>query len=188
MDYLIKPLTPQMANTFADYLGGLDFGHAPHWATCYCMFYHLACSHEEWQNRKGPENRAEAIAGISSGKMKGYLAFDGDKCIGWCNANDAASYVRLKNELEPVIKEKKVGSTICYVIHPDYRGQGLARQLLKVAIEDFRKEGYEAVLSLPVDASMDAQKHYRGTVNMYKQQGFREIQRHGDVCVMWLEL
>ncbi len=188
MDYSIKPLTPELASTFAEYLERLDFGHAPHWATCYCMFYHLACSHEEWQNRKGPENRAEAIERIGSGTMKGYLAFDGDKCIGWCNANDAVSYVRLEKELEPVIKDKRVGSTICYVIHQEYRGKGIARQLLNTAIEDFKRDGYDAMLALPVDVREEPQKHYRGTVNMYKEQGFREIQRHGDVCVMWLEL
>lgn len=188
MSYTIKPLSSELAMTFTEYLENIDFGHAPHWATCFCTFYHLNCSHEEWKTRTGSQNRAEAMEQINNGKMKGYLAFDGDKCIGWCNANDVRRYVRLENQIKSIIKEKKVGCTICYVIHPDYRKQGIARLLLKRAIEDFIVQGYDAVLAMPVDVKEDPELLYRGTLNMYNEYGFREIERHGDTCIMRLDL
>lgn len=188
MDYSIRPLTPDSANSFADYLSGLDFGHAPHWASCFCRFYYTDCSSEVWQGRTGEENRAEAIETIGAGTMTGYLAFDGDKCIGWCNASDVARFLRLEHDFDHLTKGKKVGCTICYVIHPQYRGQGVARALLHRAVDDFRAEGFDAVLALPVEADAGSGKRYRGTLSMYRELGFQEVARHDALHVMWLEL
>lgn len=188
MSYTIKALAPEMADLFTDYLGNLDFSHSPHWATCYCRFYHTNCTREQWQSRAGEENRLEAIQQIQEGKMKGYLAFDGEKCIGWCNANDARQYIRLESEMKPIIKDKKVGCVICFVIHPDYRNKGVARLLLKQAVEDFRKQGFDAVLALPIDIKGEPLLLYRGSLNMYKENGFEEIQKHDSLSIMWLSL
>ena len=188
MDYSIKPLAKDLAQTFVDYLGNLDFHHAPHWSSCFCRFYYTDCSQEEWMGRTGQKNAAEAVAMIGNDQMHGYLAFDHDTCIGWCCADNAARFIRLQNEMGPIITGKKVGSILCYVIRPEYRGQGVARQLLKRAVEDFRAQGYEAVLSLPVAVKDDLQKRYRGTLHMYEEMGFVCIAQHGQLSVMWLDL
>jgi GNAT superfamily N-acetyltransferase len=187
MTYTIKPLSPELATTFIEYLEGLDFGHEPHWATCFCRFYHTNCSSDQWHNRPGEVNRLEAIEQIKAGNMKGYLAFDGDKCIGWCNANDVRQYIRLEQDIKHIVKGKKVGCVICFVIHKEYRKQGVAKLLLKQAIEDFKLQGFDAVLAIPIDIKDEPEKLYRGTLNMYKELDFREIERHDDVSVMWLE-
>lgn len=188
MKYVIKPLSSELARNFTEYLENLDFGYAPHWATCFCRFYHTNCSSEQWQNRTGEENRAEALEEIKAGNMKGYLAFDGDKCIGWCNANNALQFIRLENDISHIIKDQKVGCIICFVIHPEYRKQGVARLLLKQAVEDFKEQGYDAVLAIPVDIKEAPEKLYRGTLNMYREFGFKEIEKHDNVSVMWLKL
>lgn len=188
MNYVIKPLSPELAMVYADYLENLDFGHSPHWSTCYCRFYHTNCSQSRWQARTGEENRREAIEQINMGNMKGYLAFDGDKCIGWCNANNIREYIRLEDEINHIIKDKKVGCTICFVIHPQYRNQGVARLLLKQAIADFRDQGFNGVLALPVDDGGEPEKRYRGTVNMYLEFGFKVIEKDDNVNIMWLDL
>jgi len=187
MKYEIKELRPELAISFTDYLENLDFDHAPHWATCYCRYYHTNCSMDAWQQRTGSENRQEAIKQIKSGDMKGYLAFDDDKCIGWCNANNVNEYLRLENDLNTIIKDKKVGCVICFVIHPEYRGQGVARQLLKQAIGEFKAQGYEAVIALPIENKNEPEKLYRGTLNMYKENGFKEIEKHDNMSIMWLD-
>lgn len=188
MNYTVKPLGPEFAQTFSDYLGNLDFGHAPHWATCFCRYYHTNCSFEQWRYRSGEENRLEAIEEIKTGNMKGYLAFDGDKCIGWCNANNVRQFIRLKEDIKHIVKDQKIGCVICFVIHPEYRRQGVARLLLNKAVEDFKVQGFEAVLVIPVDNSDEPEKLYRGTLNMYKEYGFEEIERHDNTSVMLLKL
>lgn len=187
MQYTVRPLTPELAETFLTYFDTVDFCHAPEWATCYCRFYHTDCSGEEWYARTGALNRAEALEEIKNGNMKGYLAFDGERCIGWCNANDIRAYVRLLEDTAPYCKGKQVGCTICYVIDPAYRNQGVARCLLRAAIEGFKRDGFDAVLSMPVERQDHVQR-YRGTFNMYREQGFVEIDRDEGVVVMQLLL
>lgn len=188
MNYVVKPLSPELSGKFTDYLENLDFNHSPHWASCFCRFYHTNCSFEEWQGRSGLENKLEAIDEIEKGNMKGYLAFDEDKCIGWCNANDAGKYVRLKEYLKDIISDKKVGLVICFVIHQAYRNQGVARLILRKIIEDFTNQSYDAVLALPVENNNEPEKLYRGTLNMYKEFGFKEIGKDENTSIMWLEL
>jgi ribosomal protein S18 acetylase RimI-like enzyme len=188
MDCVIKSLTPELAETFVDYFGNLDFQHAKHWSSCFCRFYYTNCAYEEWQEKTGLENRKDAIEQIKQGNMNGYLVFDGDKCIGWCNAADARKFARLEEDIKPVIKDQKVGCVICFVIHPQYRKQGVARLLLKKAIADFREQCYDAVLALPVDVKDNPEKLYRGTLNMYRESGFKEIDKQDNMSVMWLDL
>jgi ribosomal protein S18 acetylase RimI-like enzyme len=188
MEYEVRPLTPEMSECFADYLENLDFSHAPHWASCYCRYYHLDCTGEEWMKRTGQENRSEAVKEIKAGNMKGYLAFSDDKCIGWCNANDLHNYLRLKNSFDSIVRNQKVGCVICFVIHPQYRRKGVARALLKKAVEGFSAQGYDAVLALPVENKGEPQKLYRGTLKMYRENGFEEIEKRGDLSIMLLKL
>ncbi len=188
MTFIVKPLTPELAIVFTEYLEKLDFSHANHWSTCFCRFYHCNCSSENWMKRSGKENRLEAIEEIKAGNMKGYLAFDGHKCIGWCNANNVQEYSRLEDDLKPYIKEGKVGCIICFVIDPEYREQGVARLLLKEAVEGFKSQGFNGVIALPVDIKNILEKRYRGTLNMYKELGFKELDKDDDVSVMWLTI
>ena len=187
LQYTVKPLSPALAEAFLTYFDQLDFCHAPDWATCYCRFYHTGCSGAEWEKRPGEVNRAEALQEISNGNMKGYLAFDGEKCIGWCNANDVGAYVRLREGLVPYVQGKKAGCIVCYVIDPAYRNQGVARSLLKAAVEGFRRDGFEVALAMPVVGQADVQR-YRGTFNMYRELGYVEIARDGNTVIMQLLL
>lgn len=188
MSIKIQPLTPELAEVFTDYLSNLDFANTPHWASCFCRFYQTTCTQQEWMSRSLETNRAESLSEIQNGTMRGYLAFDGEKCIGWCNANDIEQLVRLREEAQKYCKDKRVGCTICYVIHPDYRGRGVARQLLSKAISDFRAAGYDAMLALPVEAPGAEQRRYRGTLHMYLEAGYRELKAVDNLHSLWLDL
>ncbi|HWR22461.1 MAG TPA: GNAT family N-acetyltransferase [Feifaniaceae bacterium] len=187
MQYAVEPLTPELAETFLTYFEALDFCHAPNWAACYCRFYHTDCPGEEWAARTGEQNRAEALESIKNGGMKGCLAFDGARCIGWCNANDIRAFVRLYADIAPYAEGKKAGCTVCYVIDPAYRSRGVARGLLKAAVEGFRREGFDFVLALPVEEQKN-ERRYRGTFHMYRELGFVELAREDGAAVLRLDL
>lgn len=188
INYKVKQLNADNAACFVEYFESLDFSHAPLWSTCFCRYYHTTCTEREWKNRTGLENRSEALKEIKAGNMKGYLAFDGDKCIGWCNANDARQFIRLENDIKHIIKDKKVGCVICFTIHPEYRGKGVARLLLDEAVEGFKQAGFDAVMAIPIVAKDSSEKLYRGTINMYKEKGFKEIEKDADMSFMLLSI
>ena len=188
MQLSIQPLTPALAHTFCDYLTNLDFANTPHWASCFCRFYHTECSAEEWMARSLEVNRAEALREIEAGRMRGYLAFDGESCVGWCNANDLSQFLRLHEDAQKYCAGKRVACTICFVIHPAYRGKGIARQLLARAVSDYRAAGYDAMIALPVEAEGAGQRRYRGTLHMFQEAGYRELEVIDHLHVMWLDL
>lgn len=188
MSYKTVPLSKELAQIFVDYLGSLDFEHAPHWASCFCRFYYTGCSTEEWMNRTAEINRTEALKEIEAGTMKGWLAFDGEKCIGWCNANDVRQLPRLWEDAKEYCGDKRAGCTPCFVIHPEYRGRGVARQLLKAVVESFRQQGFEGMLALPFEDSEVPERRYRGTLGMYQELGYRPIDKRDRITLLWLDL
>lgn len=189
MSFRIVPLKPDMADIFTDYLSSLDFTHAPYFATCYCRYYHINCSDNEWMERTGVQNREESVAAIKDGSMKGYLAFDEDKCIGWMNANAVDSYLRVKDSLLPYAEGKKSGLAICFVIHPEYRNKGLATTLLETAIQGFKEEGYEVVFGLSTkNADIPLVNQYSGTYSMFSKLDFEEVGVLGHRVILKKEL
>lgn len=188
MDITIEPLSPNLADTFTSFLGGMDFSGTPHWASCFCRYYYLTCSMEEWRARTLETNRAESVAAIQSGEMQGYLAFAGETCVGWCSANDLKNFPRLSEDMRSYCGDQRVGCTICYVVHPFWRGKGVARALLRRAIEDYTARGYDAMLALPFESKDFPQKRYRGTPKMYLDAGYRVLDEKEGIFVLWLDL
>ena len=67
----------------------------------------------------------------------------------------------------------------------------MATALLKESIADFRNQGYDAMLDIPIYSDDFSPKLYRGTISMYEKAGFRQMDEFedlGDVRVYWLDL
>ncbi|MDI6453331.1 GNAT family N-acetyltransferase [Peloplasma aerotolerans] len=186
--FRIKKLTPELIDTYTSFFDGLSFDHEPHWKSCYCHFFQSEGTTEAWIKRTGDDNKLSAIRNIYEGMMTGFLAFEDEKCIGWVNANDVKYYKRLEEELKDFIKDKKIASTICYVIHPDYRNQGVARKLLAHAIDYFKHEGYQGMIAFPSERTMDKERHYHGTMNMYLEHNYEEVDAFHGVKMLYKKL
>jgi len=184
----IKKLTPDLIDQFTSYFENIEYEHAPNWKSCYCHYYHSKCFFDEWKTRTSEDNKLASIQAIYDGMMTGFLAFREEKCIGWVNINNAKSYQRLEEELKPYIGEKKVALSICFVIHPDFRGQGIARALLDHAIDFYRYQGYDGMIALPIIGDFKKELHYRGTMNMYLERGYEEIGHNGDTKILYKKL
>lgn len=188
MEIQIRPLTPEMADIFTTYVGELDFHHAPHWQFCNCQYYHINCPTEEWRARSAEQNRQLAQENIRNGVMHGFMAFDGDKPIGWINANDQQNYDLLKNNEEFKQYPGKNGLVVCFLIHPEYRRKRLARKLLETAVEDFRTRGYDRVIGKPFTWSAHPERQYHGVPIMYEELSFVKMAEKNGEFTYVLEL
>ena len=175
-----RPLAPQDAQRFTDYLSALDFHHAPNWAGCFCRFYHTSCSMDEWIARDPAKNRLETEEAIRNGTMRGVLAFEDDQLIGWLNANRVDAYPRLNGFVDAYVETPSTGALVCFVIHPDFRGQGVATELLRAALNGFKAEGITQVLGFPFDDPQHPQKAYHGSLSMYLKAGFTLVESRGN--------
>lgn len=138
-----------------------------------------------WQNHadgssRAQTNRAGLKALVHSGNPPGLLAYHADTPVGWVSLAPRTEYMKLQRS--PVMKpvdDKPVWSIICFVVPSEYRGQGVARNLLRDAIEFARKHGATLIEAYPVDKperSKDTDMWF-GAKSMYDRAGFREVAR-----------
>lgn len=169
----IRKLTPELCEDWLGYFDGIAFGDHGEWALCYCLEGHM--TRQANKELKDPaERKAYAKNLILTGQMQGYLAYEGDKAVGWCNVNDRENYAYLDELFTYAHYEApktKTKSIFCFLVAPEYRGQGIAAGFLNRACEDARAEGYECVEAYPfADVNMEFQFH--GTTKMYLKNGF----------------
>ncbi len=174
MKYEIKKLSKETKHNFFSLFEDSQFAHQKSWKTCFCRFYHTDCSYEDWMKRSGLDNMKEADVEIDSDNMSGFLAFEGDLCVGWLNAGPVPFYKRLINDLLPEYVNDKTALTICYVIKEGYRERGIASLLLNQAIDYFRELGFTRMIALPTDNTV-RERNYRGFTQMYLNRGYKEI-------------
>jgi GNAT superfamily N-acetyltransferase len=115
-----------------------------------------------------------AIGLISDGTLKGYLAYEGEKVVGWLNAQDKKNYAKIRESAElwePGANETAMAVT-CFIVAPDARRMGVATALLARAVEDAAREGYDYVEAYPASGELDCFQHYHGHPEMYEKCGF----------------
>jgi GNAT superfamily N-acetyltransferase len=167
-----------------DYLAFFDrdaFPDNPGWAGCYCLFPQAPHATGEWNDQDREGNRAAAAGLIGRGELRGYLAYDGERPVGWCNANLRARYTILDpDDRDP----EAVGAIVCFVVAPPYRGRGVARQLLEAACEGFRERGVRVVEAYPrPNPDSDAANHF-GPLSMYLAAGFEQAGTESESVVV----
>lgn len=177
----IRELAPGQAE---DYLAFFDcdaFQDNPAWAGCYCFFPHAPHSRGQWNDQDSEHNRAAAAGLIARGEMRGYLAYDGEQPVGWCNANLRARYTILDpDERDP----DAIGAIVCFVVAKPYRGRGIARRLLDAACAGFRQRGIRVVEAYPrADPDSEAANHF-GPLAMYLAAGFERAGEEGESVVV----
>jgi len=126
-------------------------------------------------------NRAALKALADAGNPPGLIAYHGKLPVGWVSLGPRKDYARL--ERSPVMKpvdEQPVWSVICFVVPAAYRGQGVARALLKGAVAYAKKHGAKLVEAYPVDkpARSKDEAMWFGAKSMYDKAGFKEVARH----------
>ena len=174
----IHALTPQRLPDWLDLFEQRAFTDHPEWRSCYCHFPHADHAAVVWQQRRGEDNRSASCARIQAGTMTGWLAYDGSRAIGWCNAGPRRFIEGLFDEPEPLAE--RIGAIACFVVAPTHRRRGVANALLGAACDGLRAAGFEWAEGYPrADATSDAASHH-GPLAMYLAAGFAEFRRGAD--------
>ncbi len=188
MDIRIIKLIPDLAEEYARF-----FDTTPHNDTwghkCYCVSWRSNDSYSgdgHWYPTP-EERRAKAIHFIKEGKLQGYLAFDREKIVGWCNATaDCRLGVKQLHSWGWPVDENnvdiKVKSIFCFVIAPKMRKKGIATQLVEYVCHDASNEGYDFVEAYTDDKFID--DGYRGPLRMYEKCGFIKCGEHEGKIVL----
>ena len=124
-------------------------------------------------------NRVGLKALVDSGNPPGLIGYRGKAPVGWVSVGPREDYAKLKRS--PVMKavdRQAVWSLICFVVPAAYRGQGVAKALLKGAVA-YAEAGRHACRGYPVDKPARPNDEYMwfGAKSMYDNAGFKQVAR-----------
>lgn len=125
---------------------------------------------------------------LDENMIQGYLAFDSDISIGWCNAADIESY---KGFVPDFARNNTCGKTIsivCFEIAPEYRGMGIASAFIERVCADAKYNGYMAVEGYAKIYEGRNDYDYQGPIRLYQKAGFVEIARQDGQVIMRKDL
>ncbi len=206
----VRKLTPDLLEDYLDFFDRRAFSDGSPFYPCYCSAFNM--SRERIQgdffrqaemNGGGSEGwkkalRDSAISMVANGEIQGYLAYDGDLAVGWCNANDRLNYFRVgefdlssvppDEPCDDCQREGQIKSVVCFEIAPEYRGKGIATQLLDAVCRDALADGYEYVESYPVKDEGMQGLAFTGPKRLYEKAGFTVATQKGNTLVMRKQL
>jgi GNAT superfamily N-acetyltransferase len=166
MALVIRRLTQNELGPLLDFMDGPAFKSQPQWQGCYCQFYLNTEAENNDPNSKAGLNRERACDRVNAGTMQGYLAFQGERAVGWMAANAAKNFVEL-----PAAPES-VDRILCFVVDEDFQGKSIATSLLTFAIEDLPNLGFCMVEAAPLASGEFSKADYRGPLGMFLKAGF----------------
>lgn len=225
MNLTIKRMCPELVDDYFDFFDNRAFSDNSPYYPCYCNAFQMSKAQledvfkESEANGGGDENfrialRDSAMRMVKQNIIQGYLAYDGNVVIGWCNANDRRNYARVgefdlddvpddvRDVIDPVSESmaaaqkddlsseqtEKIKSIVCFEIAPEYRGKGVATALLNCVCEDAAKEGYDKAEVYPVVRDAYEILDFTGPIHMYEKAGFVRVSQHGKELVMQKDL
>lgn len=186
----IKPLTAELSADYLDFFDNRAFTDDNPNGPCYCT-----SPNQDEENIKQMVSefkqfgvketiRKYAVRMLNENKIHGYLAFDGETSIGWCNAADMESYIGFVPDFARKNSCGKTISIVCFEIAPNYRGKGIASAFIERVCKDAKAKGYAAVEGYAKISDQRNEFDYQGPVHLYQKAGFEEVMRENGQVVM----
>lgn len=196
MDIEIRKLTPDLTNDYLHFFDTEKHSDNIDEHKCYCVCWCSDDHRSDNVDMSSAEKRRELAAHyVNNGLIKGYLAYQDDRVVGWCNANskpecfNCISWLRFMSGVSKSESSKdiKVKSILCFTVAPSMRRKGVATKLLERVCIDAAKEGYGFVESYP-KKNFKQMDNFEGHLEMYKNCGFFVHEQLDDFVVMRKQL
>ena len=166
---LIKELTSETMADWFDFFDNQAFSDHEEWNGCYCTAFYYPKPEEYVSQTNKRKDYAKWL--IESGRMKGYLAYEDKKVVGWVNTNEKKNFPRLSEIYD---SNEKVLSIVCFIIQKEYRRKGIAKSLLNRIIEDAKERGYLIIEAYPKKRSKSEYGIWNGPYEMYIDSKFND--------------
>lgn len=186
----IKPLSSELINDYLDFFDNRAFTDSNPNGPCYCTSPNQTQDEIKTMVTKFKEYgvketlRKYAVEMLNKGRIRGYLAFDGDVSIGWCNAADIESYTGFVPDFARQITCGKTVAVVCFEIAPEYRGKGIASALIDRVCLDAKMAEYTAVEGYAQIKKARDDFDFTGPVQFFNKAGFSEVARQDGQIVM----
>lgn len=168
------------------------FGPNGAYSNCWCTWWILPS--RQW-NAAQPDERREILHDLTlEGAVPGILAYEGPVPVGWVAVGPRERYVRMMSPRAPVngpLDRDDPGWVVnCFFVPGSRRGLGIAGGLLMAAVEFAFEAGATYLAGHPIDTT-DRERGtadlFVGTLSMFLDAGFTEVERRGSRPVVRLD-
>ena len=187
---IIKHLTSELSKDYLDFFDNRAFSDGNPNGPCYCTSPNqdeetIRQMVGEFESNGVKETlRKYAAEMLDKNEIQGYLAYDGELAIGWCNAADIESYAGFVPDFARKNICGRTVSIVCFEIAPEYRGMGIALAFIERICSDAKANGYAAVEGYAMVSEERNDYDYLGPVELYQKAGFTEVKRENGQAVM----
>lgn len=183
MKIAIKKLSPELCEDYLYFFDNVAFSDHSEWHLCYCLEGHLTeKENDELTEREDRRQKVREL--IGAGTLNGYLLYDEEKVVGWCNCGDKLDYKRVKDEFfTSDAKRGEIKIIYCITIAPEYRGKGLSHLLIQRFCVDAAEEGYLYAEAYPF-TDREFRYQYHGPMGLYNSHGFKVYEMRDWYAVM----
>ena len=151
---------------------------------CWCQYWRVSAS-EYGRTAKGQLSqqlaaRKKALrTQLERSTPPGVIAYLDQQVVGWCGFGPRLELERLvRSRTIPALDNRPVWAIVCFLVRTGYRRRGVARALLRGAIECAQAYGVPALEAYPVDPGgkrLDTAFAYVGTLAMFEREGFHRV-------------
>ena len=187
---VIRPLTPELNADYLDFFDHRAFTDDNPNGPCYCTSPNqkeeeIQQMVSEFKTSGVKETlRKYAVDMLDQNRIRGYLAYDGEVAVGWCNAANMETYLGFVPAFARQNACGKTISIVCFEIAPEYRGMGIASAFIDRVCGDAKSEGYAAVEGYAKLSDQRNDFDYQGPVRLYQKAGFTEAARENGQVIM----
>jgi GNAT superfamily N-acetyltransferase len=151
---------------------------------CWCQYWRVSASKYGRTSKDQLAGRlVERKKGMRSWLEKpsppGVMAYIDSQPVGWCGFGPRHEMERLvRSRTIPAVDDHPVWSLVCFLVLPGHRGQGVARALLRGAIDCARSYSAPALEAYPIDPAstrINTSSVYMGSVSMFEKEGFVRV-------------
>ena len=154
-------------------------GGTPMTAGCWCMW---------WRKRTGDpaKNRRNMRGIVRAEREPGLLDYENGVPVGWVSIAPRDEFGQLlsSRQYKPQEPEEGVYSLVCFYVDPRAKRQGVRSALLDAALAQAKRKGARAVEAYP---HASEPRDYMGTVELFKQAGFKPVRESGKRAIMRFE-
>jgi len=164
---IIKAMKKENTSDWFDFFDNRAFSDHQDWKGCYCTGPFMPRLKE--YGSTSPIRKEYAKWLVENGMMKGYLAYESGKVIGWCNVNMKSALPKYNDFSD---KSENIISIACFMVQKEYRRKGIAQKLLKRIIKDAQGKGIKIIEAYPRIKAQTEYGNFHGAYSMYEKNGF----------------
>lgn len=175
MAYRVEVFGPQNRKDFFEF-------HSRVGGECFCTAWWMR-SWEEFLEASAEERRAYREELLQHGEYDGYLLYDGDKAIGWCQVGQRDRLAKVLEQFALTLDPRSWAIT-CFQIDPAYQRKGVASELLKVVVQELSQRGIRRVEAFPkLDTELPAHQQWTGPKALFEKAGFELVKENNTRAV-----